>query len=147
MGSNPSLCLISSFPHITVPTCWPHPTFVSQTCVPLPWVFSLPWKLSFFTAQKILLIFPHSVHVSPSLWYLLGFFFFLDASGLRWGTRGLVPWPGIRPRLLHWKHRVLTTGPSRKSLGSFLTVFILFSPQGMLDSLLLYHRFICPALH
>ena len=27
------------------------------------------------------------------------------------------------------------------------TVFILFSPQGMLDSLLLYHIFICPAIH
>ena len=41
----------------------------------------------------------------------------------------------------------LNCWPIKKSLGSFLTVFILFSPPGMLDSLLLYHIFICPAIH
>ena len=37
------------------------------------------------------------------------FFFFLAACGI------LVPWPGIDPCPLHWKHGVLTTGPPGKS--------------------------------
>ena len=32
------------------------------------------------------------------------------------GMWDLVPWPGIEPGPLHWEHRVLTTGPPRKSL-------------------------------
>ena len=34
-----------------------------------------------------------------------------------------IPWPGIKPSSLHWKHRVLATGPPRKSLHP---VFVFF---------------------
>ena len=37
------------------------------------------------------------------------FFFFLAACGIS------VPWPGVDPCPLHWKHGVLTTGPPGKS--------------------------------
>lgn len=49
-------CLIFFFPHMILPTFWPHPESVSQTfisldvSVPSLWIFSPPRELSFFAA-------------------------------------------------------------------------------------------------
>ena len=42
-------------------------------------------------------------------------FIYLAALGLTWGKWDLVPWPGTKPRTLHWKHEVLAPGPSGNS--------------------------------
>ena len=50
-------------------------------------------------------------------------FFSFGIRTLSRGMRDLVPWPGIKPRLLNWEFRVLATGPPKKSLpGSFLSL-------------------------
>ena len=54
----------------------------------------------------------------PSPWrsisrYFFYLFIFWPYPG---ACRILIPWPGIEPVPLHWKHRVLTTGPPGKSL-------------------------------
>ena len=41
---------------------------------------------------------------------------YLSAQGLSCSMWDLVPWPGIKPRPLHWEHGVLATGPRGKSL-------------------------------
>lgn len=50
------------------------------------------------------------------------FFFYLFTWPCRASCRILVPWPGIEPHLLQWKHGMLTTGVPGKSL---LTCLIL----------------------
>ena len=88
-----------------------------------------PWSMfasSFSFSSSTFFRFPYSPStVSSSIYSIhspLKDTCFLAALGHSCGmcrifsrTRDLAPWPGIRPRLLQWKCRVLATGPPGKS--------------------------------
>ena len=75
--------------------------------------------------------------------------------GLSCSMGDVVPWSGIKPRPLHWEHRVLATGPPGKShmyhfkleFSSFLTIL---PGMGWLDhmvTLFLFLRVLHTVLH
>ena len=56
--------------------------------------------------------------------------FFLKPQHMA-STQILIPWPGIEPVSLQWKHGVLTMGPSEKSQDSWDVWYELYKILGL----------------
>ena len=80
------------------------------------------------TANKL-----HYTHPFSYFLHLLAFlnlmFIYVSASGLGCSMWDLVPWPGLNPGPLHWKHGVTATGPPGKSHRLLASTKTYLSPE------------------